>query len=110
MEPNEEIEKKSEPRAIDARYGSVEITVNESGPTYMFRIRKLPLSGTGILVKEDSGILEHLKVGDKWNMKYNPIVASDLPEYLKTKIKHIKKGGKGRVKGHCWVDLLVVEN
>ncbi len=110
MKPNEEMERKSEHPALDARYGSVEITVSESGPTYMFRIRKLPLSGTGILVKEDSGIFAHLKVGDKWNMKYNPIVASDLPEYLKTKIKHIKKDGKGRCEGHCWVDLLVVEN
>ncbi len=110
MELNEETERKPEHRAIDDRYVSVEITVNKSGPTYMFRIRKLPLLGTGILVKEDSGILEYLKAGDQLNMKYNPIVASDLPDYLKTKIKHIKKNGNGRFKGHCWVDLLVVEN
>ena len=64
----------------------------------------------GMNVKEDSVILKHLKVGDKLNLKYNPAVASDLPEYRTTEIRHIIKSDNGRFNGHYLVDFTVSEN
>lgn len=110
MDTNEAIATKSDFSAIVARYGSMEIAISQSGPVYMFRIRNISSAGIGILVKEDSAILKHLKVGDKLNIKYNPVVTSELPEYLQTIIKHIIKDDKERFKGHCWVDFSVLKN
>lgn len=110
MDTTEKIETRSDPGMIIDRYSSVEITVGNSEPAYMFKIRNSPFAGIAILVKEDSVILKHLKVGEKLNLKYNPTVASDLPEYLTTEIRHIIKNDNGRFNGHYLVDFAVSEN
>jgi len=110
MDTDKKIETRSDPCLIMDRYSSVEIAVNNSKLVYMFKIRNSPLSGIAILVKEDSVILKHLKVGDKLNLKYNPAVASDLPEYRTTEIRHIIKDNNGRYNGHYLVDFAVSEN
>jgi hypothetical protein len=110
MDATEKLETKSDPCMIIDRYSSVEITVGISEPTYMFKIRNSPFADVAILVKEDSVVLKHLKVGDKLNLKYNPAVASELPEYRTTEIRHIKKSGNGRFNGHYLVDFAVSEN
>ncbi len=92
------------------RYNSVEIKVGKSEPVYMFKIRISPFAGIAILVKEDSVVLKHLKVGDKLNLKYNPAVASEVPEYRTTEIRHIIKNHNGRFNGHYLVDFAVSEN
>jgi len=94
---------------IKAKYRSVEIEVSDSEPVYVFRIRNIPFSGMGILVKEDSAILNHLKAGDQLNFKYNPIEASDLPEYRKTGINFITKYDQSRLNGHYLVNFSVIE-
>ncbi|MEE8432982.1 MAG: hypothetical protein V3S16_17180 [Candidatus Desulfatibia sp.] len=110
MDTTEKIETRSNPGTIIDRYSSVEITVGKSEPVYMFKIRNSPFAGIAILVKEDSVILKHLKVGDKLNLKYNPAVASDLPEYLTSEIRHIIKDDNGRYNGHYLVDFAVSRN
>jgi hypothetical protein len=107
---DEKIETISDPCLMMDRYSSVEIAVNSSEPVYMFKIRNSPFAGIAILVKEDSVVLKHLKVGDKLNLKYNPAVASDLPEYRTTEIRHITKENNGRSNGHYLVDFAVSEN
>lgn len=110
MDTTEKIETRSNPCTIIDRYSSVEITVSNSEPVYMFKIRNSPFAGIAILVKEDSAVLKHLKVGDKFNLKYNPTEASDLPEYRTTEIRHIIKNDNGRFNGHYLVDFAVSEN
>ena len=110
MATDKKIETRFDPCLIMDRYSSVEIAVNNSKLVYMFKIRNSPFSGIAILVKEDSVILKHLKVGDKFNLKYNPAVASDLPEYRTTEIRHIIKDNNGRYNGHYLVDFAVSEN
>ncbi len=110
MDTTEKIETKSDPGMIIDRYSSVEITVGKSEPVYMFKIRNSPFAGIAILVKEDSAVLKHLKVGDKLDLKYNPNIASDLPEYRKTEIRHIIKDDNGRFNGHYLIDFAVSEN
>ena len=110
MDTDENIETRPDPCLMIDRYSSVEIAVNNSAFVYMFKIRNSPFAGIAILVKEDSVILRYLKVGDKVKMKYNPAVASELPEYRTTEIRHIIKDNNGRYNGHYLVDFAVSDN
>jgi len=72
-------------------------------------VRDVSPSGIGILVNESSAVLDHLEVGNVLEMKYNPMNSSDLPEYLKTEIKHITKIEQGQYKGHYLIGMLILE-
>jgi len=110
MDTNKKIESGFNPGIITDRYSSVEISISNAEPAYMFRIRNIPSSGVGILVKEGSAILRHLRVGDTLNLKYNPFAATDLPEYLKTEIRYITEYDQTRPHKHYLVNFAVIEN
>jgi len=102
-------EKRSEHRKILDQYFSVEFSISKMLPIYQFKIRDASPSGIGILVNESYVVLEHLKINDVLDMKYNPRDSSDLPEYLKTEIRHITKIEEGKYKGHFLVGMLILE-
>jgi hypothetical protein len=102
-------EKRSEPRKILDQYYSVEFSISKMLPVYQFKVRDISPSGIGILVNESSAVLDHLEVGNVLEMKYNPRNSSDLPEYLKTEIRHITKIEEGKYKGHYLVGMLILE-
>jgi len=77
-------------------------------PVHQFKVRDVSPSGMGILVNENSAVLEHLKINDVLEMKYNPNDSSNLPEYLKTEIRHITKLEEGKFKGHYLVGMLII--
>ena len=91
---NKDIERRSETRAIVDKYSSVEFSINNIAFLFQFKIWETSLSGMSILVKEDSVVLEHLKVGDILDMKYYPEKLREDPIMLKTKIKHITNAGR----------------
>ena len=99
------VDRRSESRTIVDQYSSVEFSIINLDYLYQFKIRETSQTGMGILVREDSVVLKHLKVGDILNMKYYPLELSEQPEYLKTEIKHITKDDQGRFKGHYLVGL-----
>lgn len=109
METNEKIESGSNPGMITDQYSSIEIAINNNEPAYMFKIRNIPSLGVGILVKEGSALLRHLRVGDTLNLKYNPFEASDLPKYLKTEIRYITEYDQIRSHKHYLVNFTVLE-
>ncbi len=105
----EKLYRRSEPRSIVNQYYSVELSIGSTGPiAYQFKIRNISKSGMGILVKEDSDLIEHLRVGALFNMKYYPVDLSDQPKHIETEIKYITKDDQGRFKGHYLVGLSVV--
>ena len=103
-----EIEKRSELRNILDQYYSVEFSISSWEPVYLFKIRDVSSLGTGILVKENSAVLKHLNVGDVLDMKYNPAKSPDLPECVRTEIKHITKFDHGPYRGYYLVGLLLL--
>ena len=103
------IEKRSEPRSIIDKYYSVEFSISNSAYIYQFKIWDISKKGVCVLVKEDSDLLNHLKVGDILNLKYYSTDSSRPIEYLKTKIRHITKDEEGRFKGLCLVGLSILE-
>ena len=102
-------EKRSEPRKILDQYFSVEFSISRMLPVHQFKVRDVSPSGIGILVNENSAVFAHLKVSDVLKMKYNPTDSSDLPEYLRTEIRHITKIDEGKYKGHYLVGMLILE-
>lgn len=103
-----EADRRFETRSRVDQYDSVEFSVNGLEHLYQFRIWDISPSGMGVLVKEGSEVLKHLKVGDILNMKYYREESLDQPEYLRTKIKHITKDDRGRFKGSYLVGLSIL--
>lgn len=101
--------RRSEPRSMADRYSSVEFSLTGVVHLHQFRILNISSSGMGVLVKEGSEVLEHLKAGDVLKLKYYRPEPTEHPEYLKTEIKHITKDDQGRFRGHYLVGLSILE-
>ena len=104
------MERRSEPRSIIDQYYSVEFSLSGCSFVYQFRIWNISSKGICVLVKEDSDLLNHVKVGDILNLKYYPADSSQPGELLETEIKHITKDEQGRFKGVYLVRLSILEN
>jgi len=102
-------EKRAELRKVLKRYYSVEFKLKETGTLYHFKLRDISSNSLGILVNEDSAVLEYLKVNDTLKMKYYPPEASGLAEFLKTQIIHITKKDGISFKGHFLIGLSILE-
>ena len=104
---NYSTENRSESNILLNEYYSVQFTFNDMGPTYLFKLRDMPLNGLCILIKEDSSVFNQLEVGDILNMEYNPPGSSDSSKPLKTQIT--SKNSQGSFTGHSLVGLSIVD-
>ena len=100
-------EKRSETRVAPDQYYSVEFSIKGIEFTYQFKIWNVSSKGMCVLVKEDSDILSHLKVGDIIDMKYYQDDSFRPVEYLKTEIRHITKDDTGRFRDSYLVGLAI---
>ena len=104
------VEKRSEPRKIADKYYSVEFSIQDLDFSYQFKIWNISSKGICVMVKEDSDLLNHVKVGQVLDLKYSTTDASDPVENLKTEIKHISKDEEGRFKGLYLIGLSILES
>ena len=102
-------ERRSESRSFADKYSSVEFSLKELPYNYQFKIWETSASGVSILIKEESAVLGHLRVGDILTVKYYPIDSFKEPESFETKIKHISKNEDPRFKGLYLVGLSLSE-
>lgn len=100
-------DRRSKPRTDVERFHSVEINLGAPLPIYQFNLRDISENGICILVKEDSPILEKIKVGQELDLIYYASDASkaNITKRLKTTIRHITKGKPGHYKGHFMVGV-----
>jgi hypothetical protein len=84
---------------------SVEFSVEGIGVPYRFKIWHIHPNSNVIVIKKNSNILPHLRVGATLTMKYySP--GEGYPEGTReTTIKEISGEEEGRFKGHFLVDL-----
>ncbi|PID41344.1 MAG: hypothetical protein CR981_03525 [Proteobacteria bacterium] len=94
-----------EDRQLSVENMSVEFQPGEAELPYHFKVRDYSARGLGILVKEDSRILEMLHVGDVLEMKYYQGDERPVPVNVKTRIQHITKPEGGRFPQHLIVGL-----
>jgi hypothetical protein len=101
-------ERRSEARATDSRYYSVQFTTEGLDSFYQFKLWNISPKGVCILVKENSEVLHHLVVDDVIEMTYYLTDSPGAFEKLKTQIKHITRNEDGRFKGHVLVGLAIL--
>ncbi len=104
------VEKRSEPRKIEDKYYSVEFSIQDLDFSYQFKIWNISSKGICVVVKEDSDLLNHVKVGQVLDLKYSTTHSSHPVENLKTEIKHISKDEEGRFKGLYLIGLSILES
>ena len=102
-------------RSVDARispdqYHSVQFTKKGLFMIYQFKIWNIAKKGMCILVRHDSNIMSHLKVGDLLDTKYYSGKEPGPIDLAKTQIKHITKNEQGHFKGHYLVGLSKLEH
>ena len=102
-------EKRSELRTVLNRFYSVEFQLKGTGNLYQFKLRDISSKSLGILVNEDSAVLQHLKVNDILGMKYYPPESSSPAEFLKTQVMYISKKEGEPFKGHFLIGLSIIE-
>jgi len=100
-------ENKAVSRHILDNYHSVQFSLNDMGPIYLFKLRDISLNEPCILVKEDSSVFKQLEVGDILHMEFNPPELSVPNKLLKTKI--ISKNSHDLFTGHSLVGLSIIE-
>ena len=106
---NDVAERRSVPRTTIDQYYSVDFSIGNESLLYQFKIWDLSPKGMCLLVKEDSYVLNHLKVGDIVNMKYYKADSSMPGDYMRTEIRYITKDEEGRFKGHWKVGISLPE-
>ena len=92
------------------QFYSVEIPVNGFRLIYQFKIWRVESRTMFVLVKENSDLLQRIKLGDKLNLKYYSKDLIHPCQYLDTEISDIIKQDKGRLKGHYLVGLETIES
>ena len=100
-------ESKAVSRYILDNYYSVQFSLNDMGPIYLFKLRDISLNGPCILVKEDSSVFKQLEIGDILHMEFNPPELSVPNKFLKTQI--ISKNSHDLFTGHSLVGLSIIE-
>lgn len=102
------MEKRSESRSPLNEFHSVEFSIGDIEFAYQFKIWDVSPCGMCVMVRPDSDLLKHLKVGDVLNMKYYKNDAARPIEFLKTEIKHISRDDSGRFSDHYLVGLSIL--
>ena len=100
-------ESKALSRYILDNYYSVQFSLNDMGPVYLFKLRNISLNGPCILVKEDSSVFKQLEVGDILHMEFNPPELTAPNKLLKTQI--VSKNSHDLFTGHSLVGLSIIE-
>jgi hypothetical protein len=100
-------ENRAESRNILNKFFSVQFSLDDRGPVYLFKLRNQSTDKPCILVKEDSDVFEQLEVGDIIYMEYNSPELSKSNKLLKTQI--ISKNSHDRFAGHFQVGLSIID-
>ena len=99
-----------ESERITEKYHSVEMKPVASLPIYQFKLyRCSDMNGVSVHVKQDSEVLNHLRPGEKVDMKYYPKDSDHQISYMRTKILNIIKEEQGPFKGHFQIGLSIVD-
>jgi len=108
MEKKDQKERRSHERTLPDRFYSVEFLLKATGNVYQFKLRDMSSQGLGILVREDSEVLQYLKMGQELDMQYNPPRGTEPPEIFKTLIRHITSKARGAPDGHVVIGLEII--
>ena len=105
-----ETDRRTESRRIVDEYYSVEFSISGIEMTYQFKIWNISTKGLCLVVRPESDILRHLKVGETIQMKFYREIASKPADFINTKICHITKDDTGKFRDHYLIGLGLAQN
>jgi hypothetical protein len=100
---------RAEVRTEIRKKASVEFIPGKNEMAYHFKLKDFSSTGLGIIVRKDSNVLKHIKIGDILTMKYYPEEAAAHPVFHQTQIKHISEPDPGKQQDHLLVGLFILE-
>lgn len=101
-------ENRSEPRSTELKNYRVEIKL-VGEPIYQFRVIDVSNKGAGLLVKDNSGFLSMIKIGQFVDVNFISPKGSNPSGMYKAEIKHITEPEKGKHKGHCLAGIAILK-
>lgn len=93
-----------------SNYHSVEFLIHELAYTYQFKIWNMDPRSMHIIIKEDSDILNCLKVGNRFRIRCYSAEMLSSSKLLETEVKNITKDDEGKFKGHYIVHLSIEDH
>ena len=99
---------RAEAKTILNEFYSVQFFLNANEMFYKFKLRNTSSNGQCILVKQDSPVFTELHVGDILDMEYSKPESLSGSKLLKTQIT--SKNSHDRYKGHCIVELSIIDS
>jgi hypothetical protein len=102
------VERRSEIRENLEKMQSFELKLPNL-PIYVFKAKDTSSNGICLLVKEDSDILNHIRVGQILDLRCYSEDKLEPSELFISEIKHITKAGKHPYQSHNLVGLMVLE-
>lgn len=94
----------------EANFYSVELLIQELKMLYQFKIWNFSSEPMFIMVKEDSALLDQLKVGTVFKSRYYSTDSVCPTVDLETQIKQISRDEQGRFKGHYLIELAIIKD
>ena len=107
ISPNNSPVTMAKTRNILNKFFSVQFSLDDRGPVYLFKLRNQSTDKPCIFVKEDSYVIKRLEVGDILFMEYSTPELSRSNKLLKTQI--ISKNSHDRFSGHFRVGLAIID-
>ena len=89
-------------------FHSVEFVLQSPHPIYQFKLWRSDPDHVFLLVKDNSNLLRHLKVGNILPMKYHRGGSAFETEVCDTQIESIVNEQDGRFRGHHRVELAII--
>jgi len=102
------VERRSEIRENLEKMQSLELKLPNL-PIYVFKVKDTSPNGICLLVKENSDMLNHIRVGQILNLKCYSEDKSEPSEIFISEIKHITKEDKHPYQSHHLVGSMVLE-
>jgi hypothetical protein len=78
-------------------------------PVYEVKLKNLSKSGACFLVKEDSSLLNYMRVGESLKVKYFLEDRSESNAIHTAEIRHVTPITDGRFNGHCCTGLSILD-
>ncbi|WP_300457807.1 hypothetical protein [Desulfobacula sp.] len=100
---------RAETRTETRKKASVEFIPGKNEMTYHFKLKNFSSTGLGIIVRKDSNVLKHIKIGDILTMKYYSEASSAHPVFHQTQIKHISEPDPEKQQDHLLVGLSILD-
>jgi len=94
----------------ESNFYSVELLIQELKMLYQFKIWNASSEPMFILVKENSALLNQLKVGTVFKSRYYSTDSVCPTVDLETQIKQIARDERGRFKGHYLIELMIIKD